>query len=128
MAYSINCHAILLLQMVRLYITPLCIYRDPAHPLRVHLQGPFEGDALTLLEQRMSQVRVAVERVFGDITLLLCLLGLKKKNLQIGLSPVGKMYIVCSLLRNGHACLYHSSTSEFFDFGIDPPAIRDYFV
>ena len=48
MAYSINCHAILLLQMVRLYITPLCIYRDPAHPLRVHLQGPFEGDALTL--------------------------------------------------------------------------------
>ena len=68
MAYSINCHVILLLQMVRLYITPLCIYRDPAHPLRVHLQGPFEGDALTLLEQQMSQVRVAVERVFGDIT------------------------------------------------------------
>ena len=68
MAYSINCHAILLLQMVRLYITPLCIYRDPAYPLRVHLQGSFKGDALTPLEQHLSQVRVAVERVFGDIT------------------------------------------------------------
>lgn len=28
----------------------------------------FKGDALTLLEQQISQVRVAVERVFGDIT------------------------------------------------------------
>lgn len=68
MAYSINCHAILLPQMVRLYITPLCIYRDPAYPLRVHLQGTFKGDALTPQEQHISQVRVAVERVFGDIT------------------------------------------------------------
>ena len=26
---------------------PLCIYGDPAYPLRVHLQGPFQGAALT---------------------------------------------------------------------------------
>ena len=25
---------------------PLCIYGDPAYPLRVHLQGPLEGAAL----------------------------------------------------------------------------------
>ena len=109
--------------------TPLCIYGDPAYPLRVHLQGPFKGAALTPLEQHfnksMSQVRVAVEWVFGDITNYFAFLDFKK-NLKIGLSPVGKMYIVCSLLRNAHTCLYHSSTSEFF--GIDPPAIKDYFT
>ena len=109
--------------------TPLCIYDDPAYPLRVHLQGPFKGAALTPLEQHfnksMSQVRVAVEWVFGDITNYFAFLDFKK-NLKIGLSSVGKMYIVCSLLRNAHICLYHSSTSEFF--GIDPPAIKDYFT
>ena len=76
----------------------------------------------------MSQSQGCCRAGFWRHYKLLCLLGLKKKNLQIGLSPVGKMYIVYSLLRNGHACLYHSSTSEFFNFGIDPPAIRDYFV
>ena len=52
-----------------------------------------------------------------------------RKNLCIqqtpSLSPVGKMYIVCALLRNAHNCLYQSSTSKFF--GIDPPQIQDYF-
>ena len=50
---------------------PLCIYGDPAYPLRVHLQGPFKGAGLTPREKMfntcMSQVRVVVEWVFGDI-------------------------------------------------------------
>ena len=125
LAYLMTCHATLLPQMV-----PLYAFTAIRHILYgCILQGPFKGAALTPLEQHfnksMSQVRVAVEWVFGDITNYFAFLDFKK-NLKIGLSPVGKMYIVCSLLRNAHICLYHSSTSEFF--GIDPPAIKDYFT
>ena len=49
-----------------------------------------------------------------------------KKDLKVGLSAVGKMYIVCALLRNAHTCIYQSSTSKFF--GLNPPALQDYFI
>ena len=38
-----------------------------------------------------------------------------KKNLKIGLSSVGKIYLVCALLRNAITCLHGNQTSEFFD-------------
>ena len=110
--------------------TPLCVYGDPAYPLRVHLQGPFKGAHLTpapaeqQFNKAMSQVRVSVEWLFGDIVNYFAFLDFKK-NLKIGLSPVEKMYIVCALLRNAHCCLYQSSTSKFF--GIDPLQIQDHF-
>ena len=37
------------------------------------------------------------------------------KNLKIGLSPIGKMYIVCALLHNARACLYKNITTNVFD-------------
>ena len=108
--------------------TPLSVYGDPAYLLRVHLQGPFKGGHLTAAEQQfnkaMSQVRVSAEWLFGVIVNYFASLDFKK-NFKIGLSPVGKMYIVCALLRNAHSCLYQSSTWKFF--GIDPPQIQDYF-
>lgn len=106
----------------------LCVYGDPAYPLRVHIQGPFKGVNLTPAEQQfnkaMSQVRVSVEWLFWDIVNYFALLDFKKK-FKIGISPLGKMYIVCALLRNAHSCLYQSSTSRFF--GIYPPQILAYF-
>ena len=50
----------------------LCIYGDPAYPLRQHLQGPFQwGIKLTPEEatynRAMSHARVAFEWVFADI-------------------------------------------------------------
>jgi len=49
----------------------LCLYRDPAYLLRVHLQGPFRKTHLTPLMEAynnsMSSVRVSVEWLFGDI-------------------------------------------------------------
>ena len=48
-----------------------------------------------------------------------------KKNLKIGLSQVGKMYIVCSILRNALTCLYSNTTADFF--GLDPLSLNDYF-
>lgn len=73
----------------------------------------------------MSSVRSSVEWLFGDIVNYFKFIDFKK-NLKIGLSSVGKMYIVCALLRNALTCLYGNTTSEFFDF--DPPTLQQYFA
>ena len=72
----------------------------------------------------MSTVRAAVEWVLGDISTYFALLDLKK-NLKIGLSPVGKLYSISALLRNALTCLYGNTTSTFFV--LDPPNIEEYF-
>ena len=36
-----------------------------------------------------------------------------KKNLKVGLSSVGKMYVVSALLRNALTCLYGNETTVF---------------
>ena len=103
---------------------PLCLYGNPAYPSTVHLQGPFKGAALTPQQEAfnvsMSKVRVSVEWVFGDI------LEYFKKDLKVGLSAIGKMYVICALLRNAHSSVYGSTTSTFF--GIEPPSLDSYFV
>ena len=73
----------------------------------------------------MSEVRVAVEWLFGDIVNYFKFIDYKK-NLKIGLSSVGKMYLVCAILRNALTCLYGNATSEFFR--LDPPTLADYFI
>ena len=80
----------------------LCIYGDAAYPHHLHLQCPFvRRAALTHVEQAfnqsMSQVQVSVEWVFGDIVKYLKFVDFKK-NLKIGLSSVGKFYVVNSML------------------------------
>lgn len=108
---------------------PLCIYGDPAYPLRVHLHAPFRNALLTpqmeAYNSSMSSVRSSVEWLFGDIVNYFKFIDFKK-NLKIGLSSVGKMYIVCALLRNALTCLYGNTTSEFF--GFDPPTLQQYFA
>jgi hypothetical protein len=99
----------------------LCLYGDPAYPVRVHLQAPFRNTVLTQqmedFNNSMSAVRSSVESAFQILDI--------KKNLKIGLSSVGKMYIVSALLRNAITWLYGNTTSTFFD--LDPPNIYDYF-
>ena len=106
----------------------MCVYGDPAYPLRIHLQAPYRQGRLTQqmedYNKAMSEVRVSVEWLFGDIINSFKFLDYKK-NLKIGLSSVGKMYIVCALLRNAITCLYGNQTSEFFD--LEPPTLEEYF-
>ena len=49
---------------------PLCIYGDPAYPLRVHLQSGFRGANITREEElsnsKMSSVRQTVRWIVGD--------------------------------------------------------------
>ena len=84
----------------------LCSYGDPAYPSRVHLQSGFRGANITREEElwnsKMSSVRQAVEWIFGDIVNFFKFLDFKK-NLKIGLSSVGKMYIVSALLHNARS-------------------------
>ena len=105
----------------------LCIYGDPAYPLRLHLQCPFARRAALTEEQQaynesMSRVRVSVEWVFGDIVNYFKFTDFKK-DLKIGLSSVGKIYMVCALLRNALTCLHGNNTSRFSD--VQPPALNE---
>ena len=49
----------------------MCIYGDPAYPLRVNLMAPFKGAALTAqmeaFNKSLSNVRTSIEWLFGDI-------------------------------------------------------------
>ena len=72
----------------------------------------------------MSALRISVEWLFGDVINSFKFLDYEK-NLKIGLSSVGKMYVVCALLRNAITCLYGNNTSGYF--GIEPPSLEQYF-
>ena len=104
----------------------MCIYGDPAYPLRVNLMAPFRGAALTAqmeaFNKSMSNVRTSVEWLFGDIVEYFKFM----KSFKIGLSSIGKLYVVCALLRNALTCLYGSSTSSYFM--LDPPTLEEYFA
>lgn len=108
--------------------TPVCVYGDPAYPLRIHVQAPFRQAHLTpqmeAYNTAMSTVRTSVEWIFGDIINYFKFLDYKK-NLKIGLSTVGKMYVVCAVLRNAITCLYGNQTSEYFE--LEPPTLEENF-
>ena len=107
---------------------PLLDRRCVSTGIRTHLQCSFRNGVLTRQMEEfnasMSSVRTSVEWLFGDLINYFKFLDYKK-NLKIGLSHVGKMYIVCALLQNALTCLYRNSTADYF--GLDPPSLVDYF-
>ena len=107
---------------------PLCLYGDPAYPVSLHLQSPFRNANLSQAQQDfnkgMSESRISVEWLFGLVSNYFKFIDFIKMQ-KIGLSPIGKMYIVCALLQNAHTCLYGNMISDYFN--MDPPAIQEYF-
>ena len=93
------------------------------------IQLTFGGANLTAQKKAfntsMSSVRVSVEWVFGDIIIQFRFNDFKK-NLKIGLSPVGKYYQVSALLTNAHTSFYSNVTENFFD--LQPPTVEEYFL
>ena len=106
----------------------LCIFGDPAYPLRRNLLAPYNGAQLTQeqidFNSSMNKVRVTVEWMFGEVTNNFKFTDFKK-NLKIGLSCVGKFYKVTAVLTNAHTCLYKNNVSQYF--AIDPPLLEEYF-
>ena len=106
----------------------VCVYGDPAYPLRVQLQGPFRyGVLMPQMQQyntQMSAVRSSVEWLFRDVINSFKFNDFKK-DLKLFLSSVGKIYVVSVILCNAMTCLYGNMTSEFFD--LRPPTLDTYF-
>ena len=104
---------------------PLRLYGDPAYILRVHLQSPFSDTKLTQqlkdFNNSMSSVRVLLSGFL--VKTFKCLYF--KQNLKLGLSSVGKMYVVATLMENAHTCLYENLTSEYFNIYL--PTLQNYF-
>ena len=72
----------------------MCIYGDPAYPHRIYLQCPFARrqeltPAQQGVNQSMSEVRVSVDWVFGDVVKYFTFIDFKK-NLKIGLSAMAR--------------------------------------
>ena len=106
---------------------PYVLYGDPAYGVSRNILSPFRGVNLSPQEhecnQRMSAVRVSVEWGFGKILQYFSYLDFKK-NQKVLLQPVGKYYLVGTILTNCHTCLYGSQTSTFFN--VSPPTLETY--
>lgn len=96
----------------------LSIYGDHAYPIRPHLTvsnrvGEVEmfTPYMPAFSEAMSSVRGSVEWLFGDVLNSFKFLDFKN-NLKLGLSAVGKYYIVAALFQNTLTCLYDHNTSR----------------
>ena len=83
-----------------------CLYGHPASPPRATLMGPYCQGNVPVLAPEMeafntavSSVRVTVEWLSNGVSNYFKFIDFKK-NLKIGMSAVGKQYIVSALLRN----------------------------
>nr|XP_047145960.1 uncharacterized protein LOC124818887 [Hydra vulgaris] len=107
---------------------PLCLYGDPAYPIGVHLLAPYRSLNITpdqhAFNKAMSAHRVSVEWVFGLMTNYFKFIDFKQSQ-KLGSSPIGKVYIVCSLIQNAHTCLYGNIVSDYF--GLEAPSLQEYF-
>lgn len=99
----------------------ICLYGDPPYiSIKIASPGSTTKPASYTTNGTVQQIyepfilRFSVEWLFNDIVNYLKFIDFKK-NLKVGLSAVGKVYIVCALLRNALTCLYGHTTSEFYD-------------
>ena len=77
----------------------MCVYGDPAYPLRVHSQGPFRGAVLTQQQidfnRSMSATRISVEWTFGDIVNYFKFLDFKTKMKHLSKCSGQNVFSVC---------------------------------
>lgn len=119
----------LLQQFVKPNGEPFVVYGDPAYGINQNILAPFRGANLTgdekAFNKAMSKVRISVEWGFGKITQYFAYLDFKK-NQKVLLQPIGKYYLVASILINCHTCLYGSVTGTYFE--LNPPSLETYLL
>jgi hypothetical protein len=119
-------------RMMRLQAAPARItykiYGDSAYPLYNNITRPYKGNNVTRVQQRIngvfSKLRVCVEWGFAANANLFSFADFPRQ-MRMFVSPIGRIYVVCVLLRNAYACLYGNETSTFFK--ITPPSLEEYF-
>lgn len=102
------------------------LYGDPAYPLLQQLITPFRGQVTPDQQEfnrRMSSVRESVEFGFGKIEQYFAFCNYKK-NLKLLLQPIGKIYLIATLLTNCHTCMYGSQVNTLFES--QPPSLEEY--
>ena len=106
---------------------PLCIYGDCAYPLNQYLLCPYKGARITpeqdAFNRGMSCVREAIEWTFGKIVSIFAFVDFKK-NQKLYLQPIGKYFLVASILTNCHTCFYGGQVASYF--GMTPLTIEEY--
>ena len=118
-----------MMRLLNLLEQCMCLYCDPTYPMSLRLiTGTIHRIDARLTAamdsyKSMSRARVSVEWTFGEIVRSFKFLDFKS-NLKLGLSSVGQMYMVCSIMQNALSCMYGNQTSEYF--GWDPPSIQEY--
>ena len=109
-----------------LYQERMCLYGDPAYPLRVSLQRPFANPTPDQLRynKAMSQSRVAVEWVLVISQIPLPFLILKKPSKPV-LVLLERCTFVVHSCNYARSCLCGCATSKLFC--LDTPNLVDYF-
>jgi len=96
---------------------PLCVYGDPAYPLRVHLQQQYNLS--------MSKVRTAVEWVFGDILQYFTFFRFQKGSQSWTQCRRQNVYYLCLIKKCPLMSLWVKYSSFF---GVEPPSLQGYFI
>ena len=89
-----------------------CLFGDSAyrHDSRTHsygVDGEFNG--------KMKSVRISIEWNYGTTASLFTFTGMKRKFKVYETAGVARIYIVATLLKNFHACLYGNQTMNYFN-------------
>lgn len=72
----------------------------------------------------LARARVCIEWTFGRIFSLWRRLSFVPR-MQVGVSPLGKLYLVCVILSNVHTCLNGGNQTAYY-FGGEPPTLEEY--
>ena len=102
-----------------------CLYGDAAYPSLPQMITAYQSPnpMEEQFNKSMSKARESVEYGFGKVVMYWPFCDFKK-NLKLHLQPVGKIYLVCTLLTNCHTCLYGNNVNSLFDSS--PPSLEDY--
>ncbi|KAH9103507.1 hypothetical protein LEN26_012721 [Aphanomyces euteiches] len=106
-----------------------CLYGDPAYNCGDCITCPFPtpdpGSQEALFNSSMSSVREAFEWSFHILKSLWAFLNFDKK-MMVRMSPIGKLWLVATLLTNCHTCFKPKGNQISMFFDVLPPSLDGY--
>ncbi|KAH9146647.1 hypothetical protein AeRB84_009494 [Aphanomyces euteiches] len=110
-------------------IRRFCVFGDPAYGCGDCIACPFPAAVLGSNEawfnSNMSSVREAVEWSFHILKSLWSFLNFDKKMI-VRTAPIGKLWLMATLLMNCHTCFRPHGNQISMYFGVVPPTLDEY--